>query len=162
MKTVSTTTRWEVKPKPKDFPALTDSGDPQLEISPAEPAVKDPQAQDLQKPGPGAREYPLLEKFIKVPIPAGHKGRLSVRQWYLLAVLDGHQGDREYSSPSIIRLALECRVSERQVKRWLAKLKRLKYIGVDGRGKRNRYRVIRTRRVQTFVFVDPRWVEVLV
>ncbi len=158
MEAVSSNLDGQVKPKPTYFSALPDSDEPQLKITRPDRPAKPNQAQDLQKPGLAVPAWRFLEELLRVPIPAGHKSRLSLRMYYLLAVLDAHQGDREFCSPSIIRLALECRVSERQIKRWLAKLKRLKYIGVDGRGKRNRYRVIRTRNMPHFVFVDPRWV----
>ena len=154
----SVKTQSNVKPKPTSISALPDSDNLQLNIPPAEQSAKTSQIQDLQKSDPGVSPWPLLEKLIRVPTPAGYKSKLSLRIYYLLAVLDAHQGDRQFSSPSILRLALECRVSERQIKRWLAKLKRLKYIWVDGRGKRNRYRVIRTRKMPDYVFVDPRWV----
>ncbi|MBA7606376.1 hypothetical protein ES703_13524 [subsurface metagenome] len=158
MNTVSDISSTEVKPKPAAFPALSDSDETQLKITPADQVAKTTQDSDLQNAGLAVPAWRLLEGLIRVPIPAGHKSRLSLRMYYLLAVLNAHQGDREFCSPSIIRLALECRVSERQIKRWLAKLKRLKYIRRDGRGKRNRYSVIRTRKMPHFVFVDPRWV----
>ncbi|MBA7469659.1 hypothetical protein ES707_04937 [subsurface metagenome] len=158
MTTVSTNPGTEVKPKPPAFSAHLDSDDPQLEIPPADQAVKTAQNSDLQKPGLAVPTWRLLEKPIKVPMPAGRKSRLSASMYYLLAVLNAHKGDREFCSPSIIRLALECRASERQIRRWRAKLERLKYIRIDRRGKRNRYRVIQTRNMPHFVFVDPRWV----
>lgn len=158
MSTVSTKLDRQVKLKLTKLSALPDSDDPQLRIPPADQAAKPAQIQDLQKTGPGVSPWHFLEELIRVPIPVHYKSKLSLRIYYFLAVLDAHQGDRQFSSPSITRLALECRVSERQIMRWLAKLKRLKYIWVDGRGKRNRYRVNRTRKMSDFVFVDPRWV----
>ncbi|MBA7474433.1 hypothetical protein ES707_09785 [subsurface metagenome] len=158
MNTVSVISRSDVKQKPPAFSALPGSGDNQLEIAMADIQAKAVQNSDLPTPGLAVPAWRFLDQLIKVPIPAGHKSKLSLRVYYFLAVLDAHQGDREFCSPSIIRLAIECRVSERQIKRWIAKLWRLKYIWVDGRGKRNRYRVIRTRNMPNFVCVDPRWV----
>ncbi len=154
----SVKSRSDVKPKPTAFSALPGSGDTQLKIAMADIRAKTIQNSDLPTPGLAVPAWRFLEQLIKVPIPAGKKSGPPLRMYYLLAVLDAYQGDRESCSPSIIRLALECRVGERQIKRWIAKLKRLKYIWVDGRGKRNHYRVIRTRKMPDFVFVDPRWV----
>ncbi len=161
MNTVSTISRSQVKGKfnkSHDFPVYQSS---QINEPAAALCECRQPGQDRQGANPGAPIWPLLQESIKVPIPAGHKGRLPLRMYYLLAVLDAHQGNREFCSPSILRLALECRVSERQIIRWLAKLRRLRYIRVDGRGKRNHYRVNRTRNMTPFVFVDPRWVHQL-
>ncbi len=158
MTTISPQTGKFVKGNNVAFPTFPDSANLELKIPAADQAAKPAQAQDLQQSDPGAPDGRLLERIIRVPIPAGHRCKLSLRLYYFWALLDAHQGDRESCSPSILRLALECRVSERQIKRWLAKLRRLRYIRVDWRGKRNRYRVNRSRNITTFVFVDPRWI----
>ncbi len=113
---------------------------------------------DGQKSDP---EYPprhLLEKLIRVPISAGYKGTKIPGHYYLWAVLDAYQGDDGRCFPSQLLQALNCRVGERQIRRWLAKLKADKNIGIDRRGKFHRYSVHTSRKITTFVPVDPRWV----
>ncbi len=161
MSTISTYSETEVKPKPTNISAPPDSGDLQLNITPAEPSAKPSQGQDLQKSDP---EYPprhLLEKLIRVPCWMGRWRGLTLRAWYLLAILSAHQGKADYRKVSLEHLALELRLDVRQVIRLVQKLERAKVLWVGRRGKCNCYRVLWFRNPPAWIFVDPRWVHQL-
>ncbi len=158
---LSVKSRGQVKPKPTNVPALPDSDNLQLNIPPAEQAAKTSQGQDLQKSDPGYPPRRLLEKLIRVPCWMGRWRGLTLRAWYLLAILSAHQGKADYRKVSLEHLALELRLDVRQVIRLVQKLERAKVLWVGRRGKCNCYRVLWFRNPPAWIFVDPRWVHQL-
>jgi hypothetical protein len=158
---LSVKSKGQVKLKPAAFSALPDSSDTQLKIAMDDIQAKAAEQQALQEAAFGARQRHLLERLIRVPIPAGYKGTKIPGQYYLWAALDGYQGDDGICHPAVLTLALNCRKSDRQIQRWMRKLEDAKVVVTHGWGKNRHYHVKSSRNITPFVFVDPRWVHQL-
>ncbi len=158
MSVSSVKTRSNVKPKLAAFPASPDSGDPQLEILPAEPSAKPSQGQDLQKSGPGARAGSGLQLDLPVKAWPGRYSKGYSKKSYLHALMFTHQGRDDRCNPSLDTLAKEMGLSRRQAIRIRKQLELHDDVQVVGRERPNCYWIRRYMMVQSILWVDPRYV----
>jgi len=155
MKAVSSKTRWQVKHKPANISALPDSVNLQLEIPGAEPAVKDQQAQDLQKSDPGARDGFALEKDIGILSAGATSKHTSLAARYILGVIMAFLG-KAYSKYLLEEwFAQAARRSRWSVIRLTKQLEEAGLLDVERKGKCNRYHVPEWVKREDKVWVSP-------
>ncbi len=155
MSTLSSPTRWQVKDKPKDFPALPDFVNLQLEIPPAEPSVKDLQIQDLQKPGSEAPDPFKLKKDLPVLCARRDGQGLSLTARYILGIITAYRGAGKWGPLSENTISRVARCGRGRVIRAIKEAEAAGYVDVDRRGKCNWYRVPMLLRRVVKIWVNP-------
>lgn len=155
MTTSSVKSRTIVKQKPPAFSALPDSDEPQLKIPPADQAGRPDQAEDLQKPDPGARDGFALKFDIGIIDATFEHRRISLTARYILGIIEAYLNahPRGYLSGDKIAQAAGCCRS--RVSRAVNELKAVGYLGVDDSDKCNRYHVCEWVKHLDKIWVNP-------
>ncbi|MBA7469654.1 hypothetical protein ES707_04927 [subsurface metagenome] len=155
MNRLSTNPGTEVKPKPPAFSAPFDSDDPQLEIPPADQAVKTAQNSDLQKLDPGAPAGFVLKFDIGIIDATFEHRRISLTARCILGIIEAYLNahPRGYLSEDKIAQAAGCCRS--RVSRAVNELKAVGYLGVDDSDRCNRYHVCKWVKRLDKIWVNP-------